>query len=184
MNPVINVSNQDTIPSLFSETKETELVLGPVVEAVVEALKSSNLCGKMFIFHTGLPNSVTTVGHLKMRDDKKLLGTDKEKTILSPGSDYYAQLGKRCVDVGLSVDLFLMPNQFCDVATLADLTRKTAGQIYKYDFFMADTHGQRLCDDLGYAVQLTWAFDAVMKVRTSTGIRPVDYLGNFSKSQL
>lgn len=166
---------------MFSETKETELVLGPVVEACVEALKSSNLTGKLFIFHTGLPNSPTCVGHLKMRDDKKLLGTDKEKTLLSPASDYYSQqLGKRCVEVGLCVDLFLLPNQYCDVASLADLCRKTAGQIYKYDFFMADTHGQRLCDDLGYDIEQTVAFDGVMKVRTSTGIRAVDYLGNIS----
>ena len=116
-----------------------------------------------------------------MRDDKKLLGTDKEKTLLSPVSDYYGGLGKRCVETGLSVDLFLLPNQYSDVATLGELCRKTAGQIYKYDFFMADAHGQRLCDDLGYAVENTVAFDGVMKVRTSTGIRAVDYLGNFSK---
>lgn len=115
-----------------------------------------------------------------MREDKKLLGTDKEKTILSPASEYYAQLGKKCVEAGLSVDLFLIPNQYCDVATLSDLCRKTAGQIYKYDFFMADSHGQRLCDDLGYAVEQTCAFDGVMKVRTSTGVKAVDYLGNFS----
>lgn len=171
----------DSLPTLFSESKESELVLAPVVEAIVEALKSSNTCGKLFMFHTSLPNSITCAGHLKMRDDKRLLGTDKEKTLLSAASDYYgAQLGKRCVEAGLSVDLFLMPNQYCDVATLGDLCRKTAGQIYKYDFFMADTHGQRLCEDLGYAVQLTTALDGVMKVRTSTGIRPVDYLGNFS----
>lgn len=82
------------------------------------------------------------------------------------------------MDIGCTVDLFLMPNQYCDVATLSELTRKTSGQIYKYDFFMAETHGERLCNDLRYAVEQTVAFDAVMKVRTSTGMKPVDYLGN------
>ena len=169
----------DSLPNLFQESKETELVLGPVVEAGIEALKSAKCAGRLFIFHSNLPNAVAP-GQLKNRDDKKLLGTDKEKQVLSPQSEYYAGLGKKCVENGCCVDLFLMPNQFCDVATLADLTRKTAGQIYKYDFFMADSHGQRLCDDLRYAVEATVAFDAVMKVRTSTGIKPVDYLGNFS----
>jgi len=170
----------DSLPNLFQENKETELVLGPVVEAGIEALKSAKCAGRLFIFHSNLPNAMAP-GQLKNRgDDKKLLGTDKEKQVLSPQNEYYAGLGKKCVENGCCVDLFLMPNQFCDVATLADLTRKTAGQIYKYDFFMADSHGQRLCDDLKYAVEATVAFDAVMKVRTSTGIKPVDYLGNFS----
>ncbi|RNA12491.1 transport Sec24C-like isoform X1, partial [Brachionus plicatilis] len=168
----------DSLPSMFQENKETEIVLGPVVEAGIDALKSANLAGKLFIFHTNLPNCVAP-GQLKMRDDKKLLATDKEKLLLSPQNDYYAQLGKKCVENGCTIDLFVMPNQYCDLATLSDLTRKTSGQIYKYDFFMADTHGQRLCEDLKYAVDKTVAFDAVMKVRTSTGIRPVDYIGNF-----
>ncbi|CAF0708645.1 unnamed protein product [Brachionus calyciflorus] len=169
----------DSLPSMFQENKETELVFGPVIEAGIEALKSAGLAGKLFVFHTNLPNCLAP-GQLKMRDDKKLLGTDKEKVLLSPQNDYYAQLGKKCVENGCSVDLFLMPNQYCDLATLSDLTRKTSGQIYKYDFFMADSHGERLCEDLKFAIESTVAFDAVMKVRTSTGIKPVDYLGNFS----
>lgn len=164
---------------MFQDNKETELILGPVVEAGIEALKSANLCGKLFIFHTNLPNSLAP-GQLKNRDDKKLLGTDKEKMILNPQNDFYGLLGKKCVENGCCVDLFLFPNQYCDVATLSDLTRKTSGQVYKYDFFMADTHGQRLCEDFKYSIESTCAFDAVMKVRTSTGIKPVDYLGNIS----
>jgi protein transport protein SEC24 len=137
----------DSLPQMFAENKETELILGAAVEAGVEALKSAKLCGKLFVFHTNMPNSLAP-GQLKSRDDKKVLGTEKEKQLLSPQNEYYAGLGKRCVENGCSVDLFLMPNQYCDVATLSDLTRKTSGQIYKYDFFMADTHGERLCADL------------------------------------
>jgi protein transport protein SEC24 len=170
----------DTLTTMFQDNKETDLILGPVVEAGVEALKSAKIAGKLFIFHTNLPQYLAP-GQLKNRDsDKKLLGTEKEKQILTPQSDYYGLLAKKCVENGCTVDLFLLPNQYCDVATLTDLVRKTSGQIYKYGFFMADTHGKRLCDDLKYAIDSTIAFDAVMKVRTSTGIKPIDYLGNFS----
>ena len=169
----------DALPNMFNDNKETELVLGPVVEAGIEALKLSKTSGKLFIFHTNLPNAMAP-GQLKNRDEKKLLGTEKEKQALLPQCDYYAVLGKKCVENGCGVDLFLMSNQFCDLGTLSDLTRKTSGQIYKYDFFMADSHGQRLCEDLKHAVDGTVAFDAVMKVRTSTGIKPNDYLGNFN----
>jgi len=169
----------DSLPTMFQETKETELALGPVVEAGIEALKSAKLCGKLFVFHTNLPNCLAP-GQLKNREDKKLLGTDKEKQILTPQTEYYGQLGKKAVENGCSIDLFLMPNQYCDLATLSDMCKKTSSQVYKYDHFMADTHGNRLCDDLKYSIESTVAFDAVMKVRTSTGIKPVDYLGNFS----
>ena len=167
----------DTLPGMFRENKETELILGPAIEAGMEALRAAKCAGKLFVFHTNLPNALAP-GQLKNRDDKKLLGTEKEKQVLSaaPG-DYYAQLGKRCVEAGCSLDLFLLPNQYCDVATLSELARKCAGQIYKYDFFMADTHGARLCEDLSFAVANSVAFDAVMKIRTSTGVRAVDYLG-------
>jgi protein transport protein SEC24 len=137
----------DSLPQMFADNKETELLLGAAVEAGVEALKCAKLCGKLFIFHTNMPNSLAP-GQLKSRDDKKLLGTEKEKQLLSPQNEFYAGLGKRCVENGCTVDLFLMPNQYCDIATLSDLTRKTSGQIYKYDFFMAETHGERLCADL------------------------------------
>lgn len=169
----------DTLPAMFSENKETELLLGPVIESGIEALKSAKLSGKLFIFHSNLPNALAP-GQLKNRDDKKLLGTEKEKQVLTPQNDYYGLLGKKCLENGCCVDFFLLPNQYCDLATISDLNKKAGGQIYKYDFFTADSQGQRLCEDLKYAIESTVAFDSVMKIRTSTGIKPVDYLGNFN----
>lgn len=172
----------DQLPTMFSENKEADLLLGPVIEAGIEALVSAKCNGKLFIFHTSLP-SAHAPGQLKSnRDDRKLLGTDKEKQILMPANDYYAQLGKKCVEAGCSINLFLASNQYCDLATISDCLHKCAGQIYKYDFFMSDIQGERLIEDLKHCISNTYAFDAVMKVRTSTGVRAVDYLGNFSLS--
>ena len=66
------------IPLLFAESKETELVLGPVIQAGLDALKSSDRAGRLYIFHTGLP-CAEAPGKIKNRDDRKLLGTEKEK---------------------------------------------------------------------------------------------------------
>lgn len=66
------------IPQLFADCKETETVLGPVIQAGLDALKSSERCGRLYVFHTSLPTAEAP-GKLKNRDDRKLLGTEKEK---------------------------------------------------------------------------------------------------------
>ena len=63
---------------MFADSRETEIVLGPVIQAGLDALKSADRTGKLYIFHTSLPIAEAP-GKLKNRDDKKLLGTDKEK---------------------------------------------------------------------------------------------------------
>lgn len=63
---------------MFTESQETEVVLGPVIQAGLDALKSSERSGKLIIFHSSLPKAEAP-GKLKDRDDRKLLGTDKEK---------------------------------------------------------------------------------------------------------
>lgn len=63
---------------MFGESRETEIVLGPVIQAGLDALKSADCAGKLFIFHSSLPLAEAP-GKLKNRDDRKLLGTEKEK---------------------------------------------------------------------------------------------------------
>lgn len=42
-------------------------------------MQSSERAGKLIIMHSGLPNNQQAPGFLKNRDDRKLLGTEKEK---------------------------------------------------------------------------------------------------------
>lgn len=48
--------------------------------------------------------------------------------------------------------------------------------------FQADIDGQRLVADVIKNVSRPIAFDTVMRVRTSTGIRPTDFYGHFFMS--
>ena len=63
---------------MFAQNTKTDVVLGPVIQAGVDAMKAADCAGKLFIFHSSLP-SATAPGQLKNRDDRKLLGTEKEK---------------------------------------------------------------------------------------------------------
>ncbi|KFO93470.1 Protein transport protein Sec24C, partial [Buceros rhinoceros silvestris] len=175
------VSLLDQIPEMFADTRETETVFAPVIQAGLEALKAAECAGKLFIFHTSLPIAEAP-GKLKNRDDKKLINTDKEKTLFQPQTSFYNNLAKDCVAQGCCVDLYLFPNQYLDVATLGVVTYQTGGSIYKYAYFQLETDQDRFLNDLRRDVQKEVGFDAVMRVRTSTGIRATDFFGAFYMS--
>nr|XP_057917802.1 protein transport protein Sec24C isoform X2 [Doryrhamphus excisus] len=171
----------DHIPVMFADTRETETVFGPVIQAGLEALKAADCAGKLFVFHTSLPIAEAP-GKLKNRDDKKLIGTDKEKSLFQPQVTSYNTLAKECVAQGCCVDLFLFPNQYVDVATLSVVPVSTGGSVYKYTYFEAQSDQERFLNDLRRDVQKPVGFDAVMRVRTSTGIRATDFFGSFFMS--
>ncbi|CAL8083625.1 unnamed protein product [Orchesella dallaii] len=173
-------SLMEQIPALFGDTKETEAVLGPAVVAGMEALKASNRVGKLLVFHSSLPTSDIAPGKLKNREaDRKLLGTDKEKTVLVPQSTYYNTLGQDCVGAGVSVDLYLFNNSYIDVATIGQVARLTGGSVNKYTYFQADIDGPRVIGDIILHLSRHIGFDSVMRVRTSTGVRPTDFYGHY-----
>ncbi|RXM29792.1 Protein transport protein Sec24C [Acipenser ruthenus] len=174
---VIN-SLLDQIPEMFADTRETETVFAPVIQAGLEALKVGQLC-------FNYPRSAMLVqapGKLKNREDKKLVGTDKEKTLFQPQTSFFGNLAKECVAQGCCVDLFLFPNQYVDVATLGVVPSQTGGSVYKYTCFQVPSDGDRFLNDLRRDVQKQVGFDAVMRVRTSTGIRATDFFGDFYMS--
>merc|ERR1719312_517273 len=171
-------SLMEQLPSMFAETRETETILGPVIQAGKEAFKAAGMSGKLVVFHHNLPVFVAP-GQLKNRDDRKCLGTDKEKQVLAPQTKFYNDLGQECVSVGCSLDLFLFNNAYIDVATLNQVCRLTGGQVYKYTYFQPDLDGERFINDLKRNVSRNIVFDAIMRVRTSTGVRPTDFFGSF-----
>lgn len=133
------------------------------------------------MFHSSLPIAEAP-GKLKNRDDRKLLGTEKEKTVLTPQNQDYNKLGQDCVAVGCCVDLFLFNNAYIDVATIGQVSRLSGGEVFKYTYFQGDLDGERLIADVINDVSKPIAFDAIMRVRTSTGIRPTDVYGHLYMS--
>ncbi|KAK3546476.1 hypothetical protein QTP70_026325 [Hemibagrus guttatus] len=164
------------IPDMFAETNESETVFAPVIQAGVEALKAAECSGKLFIFHSSLPTAEAP-GKLKNRDDRKLVNTEKEKTLFQPQRGIYEQLTKECVSQGCCVDLFLFPNQYVDLTTMGDVPAHTGGSVYKYSNFQVQTDGQHFLSDLRRDVEKTIGFDAIMRVRTNTGFRATDFFG-------
>ena len=61
------------------------------------------------------------------------------QTILTPQNNFYTKLGQDCVGAGWSVDLFLFPNAYIDIASISEVCRLTGGNLYKYSYFQVST---------------------------------------------
>ena len=88
-----------------------------------QQFQAANCAGKLIVFHHNLPVAEAP-GKLKNRDDRKVLATEKEKTVLTPQTKDYNNFGQECVSVGCTVDLFLFNNAYVDVATLSQVSTK------------------------------------------------------------
>lgn len=51
--------------------------------------------------------------------------------------------------------------------------------MYKYTYFQPDLNGEQFLEDLRHNLSRPVVFDAIMRVRTSTGVRPVEFYGSF-----
>lgn len=190
-----------TLPDICNDQLEQQAVLGPVIEVALKscAKDTSNFfvqpkktpnpnvvpVGKVYVMLSSLPNAgdENTPGRLStvrnIDELKKSLGTENESKVLAPEGKYYTQLAQKCInDYGSGVELFLVPphpRAYLNVVTLSELTRLTGtGSINKY---LPNTLDNFL-HDLKVSLKSTMAFDASMRVRTSTGISPVRYIGN------
>ncbi|XP_066240467.1 protein transport protein Sec24D [Saccopteryx leptura] len=166
----------DQIPEMFADSNENETVFAPVVQAGMEALKAAECPGKLFVFHSSLPTAEAP-GKLRNRDDKKLINTDKEKMLFQPQTSIYESLARDCVAHGCCVTLFLFPSQHVDVASLGLVPHLTGGTLYKYNNFQIHLDSQQFLNDLRNDIEKKIGFDAIMRVRTSTGFRATDFFG-------
>ena len=62
------------------------------------------------------------------------------QTLFQPQRGVFEQLSKDCVASGCSVDVFLFPSQYVDVATMGDVPSHTGGSVYKYNNFRVCRH--------------------------------------------
>eukprot|EP00055_Hartaetosiga_balthica_P010598 m.45719 g.45719 ORF g.45719 m.45719 type:complete len:969 (+) comp7234_c0_seq1:3-2909(+) len=166
----------DDIPKRFANTNVVDQAYGSAIRAAVMSIKEYG--GRVLSMFSSLP--LVGMGSLKKRDDQSLLGTDKEYTLLRGVEKYYDMTAADCVKYGVCVDLFIAANMYVDVASLALLSRRTNGSIQKYEYFRGGLHGKKLISDVVRTVMNSAGCEAMMRVRTSTGIRATDFFGAIS----
>mmetsp|Transcript_15575 Transcript_15575/g.31443 ORF Transcript_15575/g.31443 Transcript_15575/m.31443 type:complete len:1061 (-) Transcript_15575:340-3522(-) len=165
----------DSLTSMFKSSNSPSSCTGPALIAAKRVIQ--HVGGKLLLFQSSLP----TIGEgaLKMRDNPRLLGSDKEHTMLNAEDTFYKTHAVDFSRVQICIDTFLFAAQYTDVATLSVLSKYTAGSTYFYPAYVAARDGPRYEHDLHHDLTRATAFESVMRVRATRGVRFSNFYGNY-----
>lgn len=167
----------DKLQEMFQNTQNGASAMGSALRAGHKLI--GPVGGKMTVVTASLPN----IGHgkLEMREDKKLLGTGKESSLLQTGNSFYKSFAVECSKQQISVDMFLFSSQYQDVASLSNLPRYTGGQTYFYPGWNAarEDDAMKFAKEFSDYLSSEIGLEAVLRVRATTGLRMSTFYGNF-----
>jgi protein transport protein SEC24 len=166
----------DSLPEMFAKNPvQGQSCLGPALKAAFTVVKQ--IGGKMCVFQSILPNLGD--GALKPREQPGIMGTPAEINLLIPENPWYKDTAIEFSRQQISVDLYLFPRSFMDVATLGELPRITSGSLFSYVAFDHARDGPRFEAQLNKTLTQETAFEAVMRIRCAKGMRITNFYGNF-----
>ncbi|KAH6575488.1 hypothetical protein BASA60_005012 [Batrachochytrium salamandrivorans] len=167
----------DKLAGLFAHTQQTQLALGKALKSAQKMI--GPIGGKIIVLEYSLPN--LDEGALKSREDPKAFGTSKESALLLPSIGFYKSFAVDCSPMQVSIDMFLFNPQYADVATLGGCAKFTGGSIHYYPRFSSSRYEDaiKFASELGHLLSRPVGFEAVMRVRTTRGIRMKSFHGNF-----
>ncbi|XP_068259496.1 protein transport protein Sec24B isoform X2 [Nyctibius grandis] len=168
----------NALPNMFTNTRETHSALGPALQAAFKLMSPTG--GRISVFQTQLPS--LGAGLLHSREDPNQRSSTKVVQHLGPATDFYKKLALDCSGQQTAVDLFLLSSQYSDLASLACMSKYSAGCIYYYPSFHC-THNpaqaEKLQKDLKRYLTRKIGFEAVMRIRCTKGLSIHTFHGNF-----
>nr|XP_044999506.1 protein transport protein Sec24B isoform X2 [Jaculus jaculus] len=168
----------NTLPNMFTNTRETHSALGPALQAAFKLMSPTG--GRVSVFQTQLPS--LGAGLLQSREDPNQRSSTKVVQHLGPATDFYKKLALDCSGQQTAVDLFLLSSQYSDLASLACMSKYSAGCIFYYPSFHS-THNpaqaEKLQKDLKRYLTRKIGFEAVMRIRCTKGLSMHTFHGNF-----
>ena len=166
----------DSLPNMFKNNSSVNSCTGPALNAAKQVIQ--HIGGKLLLFQSTLPS--IGEGSLKNRDNPRILGTDKEHTLLNPEDPWYKKTADDLSRVQVAVDTFLFSPQYTDLATISVLSKCTGGSCHYYPGFYGPRDGVKFERELHHCLTRATAFEAVVRVRATRGLNISQYYGNFS----
>ncbi|XP_037236875.1 protein transport protein Sec24B isoform X2 [Falco biarmicus] len=168
----------NALPNMFTNTRETHSALGPALQAAFKLMSPTG--GRISVFQTQLPS--LGAGLLHSREDPNQRSSTKVVQHLGPATDFYKKLALDCSGQQTAVDLFLLSSQYSDLASLACVSKYSAGCIYYYPSFHHShnpAQAEKLQKDLKRYLTRKIGFEAVMRIRCTKGLSIHTFHGNF-----
>ncbi|XP_030224962.1 protein transport protein Sec24B isoform X3 [Gadus morhua] len=166
------------LPSMFRDSRVTHSALGPALQAAHQLMAPTG--GRISVFQTQLPS--LGAGLLPSREDPNQRSSSKGVQHLGPATDFYKKLALDCSGQQIAVDLFLLSSQYADLATLACVSKYSAGSIFYYpSYHHVHNPAQRdkFRKDLDRYLSRKIGFEAVMRIRCTKGLSIHTFHGNF-----
>ncbi|XP_051715740.1 protein transport protein Sec24B isoform X2 [Ctenopharyngodon idella] len=168
----------NALPGMFTHTRETQSALGPALQAAYKLMSPTG--GRVSVFQTQLPT--LGAGLLQSREDPNLRSSTKNVQHLGPATDFYKKLALDCSGQQIGVDLFLLSSQYSDLASLACVSKYSAGSVFYYPSFHHvhnTAQRQKFQKDLQRYLTRKIGFEAVMRIRCTKGLSIHTFHGNF-----
>jgi protein transport protein SEC24 len=165
----------DNLPTMFANNTATASCLGPALKAAYTVMKAVG--GKMSVFQSVMPNLGD--GALKARENPRMMGTPDEVKLLRPGSNFFRDTAIEFSKQHISVDMYVFPHQYIDIASLAEMPRITAGAMHSYVAFDYERDGPTFESQLYRRLTQPIAFEAVLRIRCTKGMQITNFYGNF-----
>ncbi|KAG7462002.1 hypothetical protein MATL_G00197230 [Megalops atlanticus] len=167
-----------TLPGMFTHTRETHSALGPALQAAFKLMSPTG--GRVSVFQAQLPT--LGAGLLQSREDPNQRSSTKGVQHLGPATDFYKKLALDCSGQQIAVDLFLLSSQYSDLASLACMSKYSAGSVFYYPSFH-HIHNppqvEKFQKDLQRYLTRKIGFEAVMRIRCTKGLSIHTFHGNF-----
>lgn len=167
----------DNLPEMFVKNPVvSQSCLGPALKAAFTVMKQVG--GKMCVFQSIQPNLGD--GALTPRENQSFMGTNAEMKLLWPNLPWYKDTASEFSRQQISVDMFVFPYAYMDLAALGELPKFTSGSLHSYVSFNYEKDGPRFETQLNKVLTQETAFEAVMRIRCTKGMRITNFYGNFS----
>ncbi|TYG67581.1 hypothetical protein ES288_D05G087500v1 [Gossypium darwinii] len=102
-------------------------------------------------------------------------GEDADCALLPEQTPFYKDLAAVAVQAGVCVDIFAVTNEYTDLASLKFLSIESGGSLFLY----ANTDDSTLPQDMYRMLSRLYAFNCVLRLRTSTEFKPGHSYGHF-----
>jgi len=168
----------NALPNLFAHTQVGEAAVGSAVQAASMALAENG--GKVLAVFGNPPT--LGCGKVSRLDDMQAVGTEREKKSLSVDCPFFQDLAAQCTKTQVSVDLVACTSTYADLVSMGAVCRATGGQLTYVPKFEYNTHAAKLRHDICRMVCRPTGYEAVLRVRCSTGLAVEQYYGAFHKT--